>query len=118
MRILLAENNELMGVLIQSVLKEAGYDVDLVLDGIQVFEKLQSASYDLIISEVLLPYYTGLEVLYFLNQLPIQPRAIILSSVQNMNTVHQAYQLNVDLYITKPFDPDRLPHEIEKIGVV
>lgn len=118
MRILLAENNELMGVLIQSVLNGAGYNTDLVVDGIKVFEKLNSVTYDLIVSEILLPYYTGLEVLYFLNKLSNRPRAIILSSVQNMNTVHQAYHLNVDLYITKPFDPDRLPQEIEKIGVI
>ena len=117
MRILLAENNELTGVLVRSILDKAGHHTQLVLDGLDAFDKLRSEPFDLVISEVLLPFYTGLEVLHFLNQLNERPKSIILSSVQNMNTVYKAYQLQVDQYITKPFDPDLLPREIEKIRV-
>ena len=115
MRILVAENNELTGVLMQSLLNRAGHQTQLVLDGLNAFRKLQSEPFDLVISEVLLPYYTGLEVLHLINRLDPSPKTIILSAVQNINTVYKAYQMNLDLYITKPFDPDRLPQEIEKI---
>ena len=117
MRILIAENSELTGVLMQSLLNKAGHNAQLALDGLNAFRILRKEPFDLVICEVLLPYYTGLEVLHLVNNLDHPPKTIILSAVQNLNTVYKAYQMNLDLYITKPFDPDRLPYEIEKIMV-
>jgi DNA-binding response OmpR family regulator len=117
MRILIAENNELTGVLMRSLLEQEGHQVSLVLDGLHAFSLLEAEHFDLVVSEVLLPYYTGLEVLHMINQLENRPHVIILSAVQNLNTVYRAYQMGVDLYMTKPFDPDQLPREIEKIKV-
>jgi DNA-binding response OmpR family regulator len=118
MRILIAENNELTGVLMRSLLEREGHQASLVFDGLNAFSMLETERFDLVVSEILLPYYTGLEVLHMINQLEDRPHVIILSAVQNMNTVYRAYQMGVDLYMTKPFDPDQLPREIEKIRVV
>ncbi len=117
MKILIAENSELTGFLVKSVLESQGHQVTLVLDGLSTFRQLHTESYDLVISEVLLPYYTGLEVLQMIRKNSGHAKTIILSTVQNLNTVYQAYQMQVDLYMTKPFDPDRLPQEIEKIKI-
>lgn len=115
MRILLAESNELIGTLIQSILEKTGHHTYLARDGIEAFRMLNLEHYDLVITEILLPYYTGLEVLHFINNQEHKPKTIVLSSVQNLDTVYKAYQLNADSYLTKPFNPDRLPQEIEKL---
>lgn len=117
MRILIAESNELTGVLMKALLEQEGHRASLVLDGLHALTMLESERFDLVISEILLPYYTGLEVLHMVNQLESRPHVIILSAVQNINTVYRAYQMGIDLYMTKPFDPDQLPREIEKIRV-
>ncbi|MGM0531295.1 MAG: response regulator [Bacteroidota bacterium] len=116
MRILIAESNELIGNLIQSILERNGHSTYLASDGIETFRMLNLSSFDLVITEILLPYYTGLEVLHFINHQDHKPKTIVLSSVQNMDTVYKAYQLNADSYLTKPFDPERLPQEIEMLS--
>ncbi|MFW5944408.1 MAG: response regulator [Bacteroidota bacterium] len=115
MRILIAESNELIGSLIQSILDRNGHSTYLAQDGIETFRMLNLDRFDLVITEILLPYYTGLEVLHFINNQEHKPKTIVLSSVQNIDTVYKAYQLNADSYLTKPFDPDRLPQEIEML---
>ncbi|MBS3771868.1 MAG: response regulator [Bacteroidales bacterium] len=117
MRILIAESNELIGSLIQSILDRNGHSTYLASDGIEAFRMLNLSNFDLVITEILLPYYTGLEVLHFINNQDHKPKTIVLSSVQNMDTVYKAYQLNADSYLTKPFNPDRLPQEIEMLSM-
>ena len=116
MRILIAESNELLGTLIQSILERNGHNTYLARDGIETFRMLNLENFDLVITEILLPYYTGLEVLHFISNQEHKPKTIVLSSVQNMDTVYKAYQLNADSYLTKPFNPDRLPQEIEMLN--
>lgn len=115
MRILIAESNELIGSLIRSVLEKNGHQIYLAEDGIEAFRMLNLQQFDLVITEILLPYYTGLEVLHYISSRENRPKTIVLSFVQNIDTVYKAYQLNADSYITKPFNPDRLPLEIEKL---
>jgi len=117
MKILIAENDELIAKLQESLLKQARHQIKLAFDGIQAFKMLRAENFDLVITEILLPFYTGLEVLHFVNDLEIRPKVIVLSSVRTTGTVYKAYQLNADLYITKPFDPDQLPREIEKVKI-
>lgn len=117
MKILLAENNGLIANILNTLLKQTGHHVKLAPDGIQAFKMLNTEDFDLLITEILLPFYTVLEVLHLISEKEPKPKIIILSSVQNANIVYKAYQLNCDLYITKPFDPDQLSREIEKVKV-
>jgi len=117
MKILIAENDELIAKLMESLLKQTNHHIKIALDGIQAFKMLKAENFDLVITEILLPFYTGLEVLHFIKNQENKPKIIILSSVRTQNTVYKAYQLNADLYITKPFDLDQLTREIEKVKI-
>ena len=117
MKILIAENDELIAKSLESLLKQTKNNIKIALDGIQAFKMLRAENFDLVITEILLPFYTGLELLHFINSQENRPKTIILSSVRTKNTIYKAYQLNADLYITKPFDLDQLPREIEKVKI-
>ena len=117
MKILIAEDNELIAYLLEALLKQKKHQVELAFEGIQASKILKKENFDLIITEILLPFYTGFEILHLINKQENNAKIIILSSIWNTNTVYKAYQLNADLYISKPFDPYQLPMEIEKLKI-
>jgi len=116
-KILIADNNEMLGELIQFELEEAGHEVALVTDGQKALYKLDESSYDIVITDILLPFYSGLELIYTINNRlsSERPKIIVLTQIHNENTVSKAFELGIDDYITKPFDLDFLSLQIEKL---
>lgn len=108
-RLLLAEDDDLLASLLNFRLSKAGYEVLLASDGRQVKELLQEAIPDIIVSDIMMPYYSGIELIdHVRNELDSNVPVIIISSAGNEQNVLTAFELGANDFISKPVSPDEL----------
>lgn len=114
-RLLLAEDDELLASLLSFRLKKGGYEVSLMKDGKQVKEYLQSNTTDIIISDIMMPYFSGIELIDFVrNELKSATPIIIMSSAGNEKNVLNAFDLGANDFIAKPVSPSELLVRVER----
>lgn len=118
MKILIAEDDLLMLKTLELRLKKDGHQVVIANDGREALEKIKEISPDLVISDIMMPYVSGLEIVGTLRQnvdpyIPI----IILSGMGQEDVVLEAFQLGADDFITKPFSPNELSIRVKRFGL-
>ena len=108
-RLLLAEDDELLASLLKYRLEKAGYIVDLVYDGKEVKKRLAEAMPDIIVSDIMMPYFSGIELIdHVRNELQLSVPIIIISSAGNEENVLSAFELGANDFIAKPVSPSEL----------
>ncbi|HBL75741.1 MAG: transcriptional regulator [Bacteroidetes bacterium GWF2_42_66] len=116
MKILVCEDDFMMLKTIEHKLLREGYEVELAQDGKIAFELLRENQYDFVITDLLMPYSTGLEIIDLIrNQLKQTIPIIVLSKVGMEKTVLQAFDMGTDDYIVKPFSPNELSMRIKRL---
>ncbi|WP_026903402.1 response regulator transcription factor [Pedobacter glucosidilyticus] len=116
-RILLVEDEELMLKALEFRLKKDEHEVEIAKDGREALLKIQSADFDLIITDIMLPFVSGLEIIGKVKQTPHLAKTpmIVLSAVGLENVVLEAFELGVDDFITKPFNLTELTIRVKKL---
>jgi two-component system, OmpR family, response regulator len=103
MRILLIEDDRMIGAAVERALKDAGYAVDWVTNGATAIEAALTESYDLALLDLGLPTPDGLEVLRRFrrssNMLPV----IIVTARDAVEDRIDGLDLGADDYLVKPF---------------
>ncbi len=115
--ILVVEDDEIMLKAIKNILSKDGYNVILAKNGKEAFDKLENADYDLVLSDLMMPYANGLEVISRLKNDPAKKHIsiIIVSSVGNEETITEAFRLGADDYLKKPIMAGELLIRIRKL---
>jgi DNA-binding response OmpR family regulator len=114
-RILVAEDNPALGAMVKYSLEQVGFDTTLVRNGAEAWEKLQSESYELLVTDHQMPELTGCELCERLQQdarfvsLPI----IMLSSKGLELAPEMLERIGVRYVVPKPFSPRELIGRIE-----
>lgn len=116
MKILVAEDEPLMLMAIEAKLKNEGFEVVVAQDGREALKSLETSVPDLIITDILMPYTSGLELISIVksNQNKKIP-VIVLSGLGQEDTVMEAFQLGADDFITKPFNPTELAVRVKRL---
>jgi two-component system response regulator QseB len=108
MRLLVAEDNVLLGQGIEAGLKQAGFTVDRVLDGASADLALDAVDYELLVLDLGLPRLTGLDLLKGLrNKRSDKGRdipVIILTARDTVQDRIAGLNAGADDYLVKPFD--------------
>jgi DNA-binding response OmpR family regulator len=116
MKILVAEDDELMLRTLEMRLKKDGHEIIIARDGRDALQRIEDSSPDLVISDIMMPYSSGLEIVGALrareNYIPI----IILSGMGQEDVVMEAFQLGADDFITKPFSPNELSIRVRRFS--
>ncbi len=108
-RLLLAEDDELLASLLNFRLIKGGYDVQISRDGREVKEHLAQQIPDIIVSDIMMPYFSGMELIaYVRKELNSQVPIIIISSAGNEENVLNAFELGANDFIPKPVSPSEL----------
>lgn len=115
MTILVAEDDLIMLKTIEHRLKKDGHNIILCQDGREALKKIEELSPDLIITDIMMPFSSGLEIIEAVKKrdgkkIPI----IVLSAMGQENVVLEAFQLGADDYITKPFSPNELSMRVKR----
>lgn len=110
MRVLLVEDDELLGDGIRSGLKHYGYTVDWVKDGQSAKSALAttSESFDVIILDIGLPKLSGLDVLTYIRNNNNETPVVILTARETIEDRVKGLDAGADDYLVKPFDLDEL----------
>jgi two-component system response regulator QseB len=107
MRLLLAEDDDMLGSSMQKALKLAGFQVDWVKDGAAVLSQVAD-SHDALLLDLGLPELDGLQVLQALRQRGQHLPVLIVSARQTVEDRISGLNRGADDYITKPFDLNEL----------
>lgn len=115
MKVLVIEDDSLLLKTLEFKLKKDGFEVTTCANGYDAKFKLSESIPDIIITDIMMPFINGLEIISFvrtelLSRVPI----IVLSAAGLEKTVLEAFELGADDFITKPFSPNELTMRIRK----
>lgn len=108
MRILLVEDDALLGDGVSTGLKQYGYTVDWLNDGIAAEQALKTEVFDAIILDIGLPRRSGLDLLSTLRQQGNKTPVLILTARETIEDRIKGLDSGADDYLVKPFDLDEL----------
>jgi two-component system OmpR family response regulator/two-component system response regulator QseB len=108
MRILVIEDDALLGDAIQAGLKQSGYAVDWMKDGVTADQALSTEPYAAAILDLGLPRMSGLEVLRRLRNRNIPIPVLILTAMDTLDERIKGLDAGADDYLVKPFDMGEL----------
>lgn len=114
-RVLLAEDDENLGSLLQEYLQAKNYETDWLTDGDKAFRAFEKNHYDICILDVMMPAKDGFtlasEIRLIDNDIPI----IFLTAKSMKEDVLEGFTRGADDYISKPFSMEELIFRIEAI---
>ena len=115
MKILIAEDEPLMLMAIEAKLRNEGFEVTGVSDGQQALKLFEEFSPDLVITDILMPYTSGLELIGIVKSKNRKLPVIVLSGIGEEDTVMEAFNLGADDFVTKPFNPTELMVRVKRL---
>ena len=115
MRLLLVEDNQILGKGIHAGLTQAGYAVDWVKDGETALSALKCEEYDLAVVDIGLPGCSGLEVLSSLRDKGLDLPVLLLTARDTIHDRVVGLDCGADDYMVKPFDLDELNARIRAL---
>ncbi len=114
-QILLVEDDINLSTLLSDYLRSKDYLVDTAPNGKEALEIMAKKHYDMVITDIMMPQMSGLQLIKAIrdggNHIPI----IVLSARSDRDDIIRGYQLGCDDYVTKPFTMDILICKIEAI---
>lgn len=89
---------------VQSFLRREEYNIISTVDGKQALEQFESHNPDLVITDIMLPYLSGLEIVGKIKQTENPPPVIVSSSMAQEAVADEAKKLGADAFLTKPYN--------------
>ena len=108
MRLLLVEDDVMIGESVLDLLRDEGYAVDWVKDGDMALTVLQSQAYDLILLDLGLPKFDGLSVLHALRARQDRTPVLVATARDAIAQRIEGLDAGADDYIVKPYDMGEL----------
>ncbi|MGY3585933.1 two-component system OmpR family response regulator [Bradyrhizobium sp. USDA 4341] len=104
MRVLVVEDDRMIGAAVVEALRDAAYAVDWVRNGDLAIEASRSETYDIALLDLGLPLTDGLDVLKAIRERASRLPVIILTARDALNDRVQGLDLGADDYLVKPFE--------------
>jgi len=106
-KLLVAEDNPVNQKLIVTALKQAGFAVDLVGDGVEAVHAVQRLSYDLVLMDIRMPVMSGVEATQRIRSLPgpvSKPPIIAMTANALVGDREEYLAAGMNDYVAKPID--------------
>lgn len=103
MRILIAEDEKDLRLLLKKRLDQEGYGVDATADGLAAADYLDSTAYDIVILDWMLPGLDGITLLKRLRRHPDSPPVLLLTAKDRVENRVEGLDAGADDYLVKPF---------------
>jgi two-component system response regulator QseB len=115
MRVLLVEDDVMIGQGLQTALRQAAFAVDWMRDGKSAGTALQTSSFDLVLLDLGLPHRDGIDVLRDLRKRGNATPVIILTARDEIQHRIAGLDAGADDYIVKPFDLDEVSARMRSV---
>ncbi len=103
-KILVVEDEDLVGTMVRLNLESAGYQVVWIRNGSEAAERAKSEPFDLILLDIGLPGIGGMSVLQRLRSVGVGTPVMMLTARSDVPTKVEAFESGADDYLPKPFD--------------
>ncbi|HBA88100.1 MAG TPA: sigma-54-dependent Fis family transcriptional regulator [Geobacter sp.] len=113
-KILMVEDDHLLGDLIRESLEEAGYRVRLARTGAEALEAVSEESFDLVLQDIQLPDANGLDLLDEILRRHPQWKALVMTAYATVDKAVKAMKIGAFDFLVKPFAMDLLFLKINK----
>lgn len=114
-KILFAEDDQMLASLLVYRLRKEGYEVIQIHDGKAVKEALEQGIPDAIVCDVMMPYFSGIELIdYVRNELKSEVPIILISAASNDENILSAFKMGANDFIPKPISPNELSIRLAK----
>jgi CheY-like chemotaxis protein len=113
-RIMVVDDEEdIRAVIVQTL--NSKYEVLEANDGLDALEKLQRVEPDFVVMDVMMPLMDGFKACQAIRKHPVyaQMPVLFLSALNTRDDMKKGYASGANLYLTKPFDPQRLLRNID-----
>lgn len=116
-KILIIDDNDIVQLVLQKILVKEGYAVDIAVNGKEGISRIGEQSYSLIITDLMMPYASGFEIISKIRQHPRSRTApiIIISAVTNEESVLEGFKLGADDYLKKPITGRELIIRVKRL---
>jgi len=115
MRILLVEDDSMIGESVAEGLKSEGYAVDWVRDGKEAEVSIAATPYSLVLLDLGLPRRDGIEVLKGLRERHVDVPVLVMTARDTVRDRISGLDAGADDYLVKPFDLDELTARVRAL---
>jgi DNA-binding NtrC family response regulator len=102
-KVLIAEDEEMLGTVLEQFLTSRGHVVTVVRDGRAALDALRRDAFDVALLDIVMPELDGLEVLRQVVDDPTPPQVIIITGNGTIETAITAIRLGAYDYLSKPY---------------
>ena len=115
-KVLVCEDDEMVLKMVEFKLQKEGYEVFLAYDGKEAVEKIRSIEPDIIITDIMMPNLSGLNLLtllrtFYFNNTPV----ILVSSLDDSHFITRALGMGAENFLGKPIDLSLLSSKIKML---
>jgi DNA-binding response OmpR family regulator len=114
-RIILAEDDSNLGILLRNYLAAKNYDTTLFMSGRSALESFSAGMYDLCILDIMMPEMDGLALAKAIRNIEPAIPIVFLTAKNQEEDIIEGFRTGADDYITKPFSMEELLYRIEAI---
>ncbi|NCP52952.1 MAG: response regulator [Flavobacteriales bacterium] len=115
-KILIVEDDLLTQKALEFRLKKDGYNVVKASDGLEAKELLIAENPDILITDLMIPFLSGLELIEFAkNKLGKSIPVIVLSAANQEKIILDSFNLGADDFMSKPFSPLELTVRVKRL---
>ncbi len=116
MKILLLEDDAILGDLLYNSLIERGFVVTHAEDGDEALDYVENEKFDLLVLDINVPGISGLELLKNIREYSITTPVIMITAYQDTAHLKEGFDYGCDDYIKKPFDLEELHQRIKNLA--
>ncbi len=115
-QVLIVDDNEPNRDMLARRLRRKDFSLSMAANGREALSMVKENLYDLILLDIMMPEIDGYTVLKRLKADPILRKipVIMISAIEEMDSVMQCMEIGADDYLTKPFDPEMLKAAVNR----
>lgn len=113
-KILIVDDEKLVRDFLGETLRRKNFDVTLAENGQRALLALKDSTYDLVITDMKMPDYTGIDILKKVKEISPSTMVVIITAYGSVENAVEAMRLGAFNYLIKPFSPDTIEAVIDK----
>jgi DNA-binding response OmpR family regulator len=115
MKVLIVDDEEMAIKMVELQMRADGYEVYTSNDGREAVELLKEHEPDLVISDIMMPFMSGLELLELIKSEKKKIPVILISALDDVEVIQTAIGMGADDFVIKPVNMDELSLRIQRV---
>lgn len=117
-RILVIDDEPSMRITLQAFLEKDGYQVSVANDAISAYEMINFNHYDVVLTDIIMPGMTGIELLTKIRQHSDSVQVIVMTGEPTVGTAVNAVKHGANDYLSKPIDRETLLKTVKQAAQI